>query len=143
MSDLSLNSICDRDTGGDGSDLRHLLGSGLVKEIEFRDNPGVYFLFDGENLVYVGQSACPECRVRSHRRSKTFDRAFVLRCPKSELDSTEAYFIGLFSPKYNGGDLIPRLTISRAARNAIEKGYLGEQLTAFIGATDGARGSHE
>jgi hypothetical protein len=72
--------------------------------------PGIYFICDGDEVVYVGQSVSVPARVMSHihesRRptGKTFDpsRIFYLRVPEGELLRVESEFIGRLRPKYNG-----------------------------------------
>jgi hypothetical protein len=72
--------------------------------------PGVYFLCDGGEVVYVGESVCVPARVMSHihesRRTagKVFDpsRIFYLPVPEGELLRVESEFIGRLRPRYNG-----------------------------------------
>jgi hypothetical protein len=71
--------------------------------------PGVYFLCQGDEVVYVGQSVNVPDRVMSHLREsrrpagKTFDplRVFYLPVPESELLRVESEFIGRLQPRYN------------------------------------------
>lgn len=64
---------------------------------------GVYFLLDGEEVVYVGQSHCVNARVRQHQSegAKRFDRAVWLSVPEKLLWDIEDAFISVFRPKYN------------------------------------------
>ena len=72
--------------------------------------PGVYFLCQGDEVVYVGQSVSVPDRVMSHIREarrpagKTFDpsRIFYVPVPESELLRVESGFIGRLRPRYNG-----------------------------------------
>jgi hypothetical protein len=72
--------------------------------------PGVYFLCQGDEVVYIGQSVNVPGRVMSHLRQsrrpagKTFDplRIFYLPVPESELLRVESEFIGRLPPRYNG-----------------------------------------
>ena len=61
---------------------------------------GVYFLCDGKQIVYVGQSVNAGSRSTSHR-DKKFDAILILPVPEEQLNEVEAAFIGLLSPKYN------------------------------------------
>jgi len=65
--------------------------------------PGVYFLFYGQEIVYVGQSTHVPERVATHvcERKMKFDRVTYLALPTSELFSEEARYISMFRPKYN------------------------------------------
>ena len=66
--------------------------------------PGVYFLCENDEVVYVGQSVAPSARVAAHRfqGKKSFDRAYLLPVPQSELNDVEARMIKLLEPKLNG-----------------------------------------
>ena len=63
---------------------------------------GVYFLFCGEELIYVGQSVDVLSRLTNHR-NKGFDRYSVILCEPEELTDLEAAYILLFKPRLNGG----------------------------------------
>ena len=65
---------------------------------------GVYFLIDGQDVVYVGQSADVVRRVNEHhdRDRKTFETAMYLPCSLGELDELEEYFINTLKPRFNG-----------------------------------------
>lgn len=65
--------------------------------------PGVYFLCDGDDVVYVGQSVQPTARIATHVTTKTFDRAYLLPVPPSELNEVEGAFIRVLTPRLNGG----------------------------------------
>jgi hypothetical protein len=62
---------------------------------------GVYFLCDGNEVVYVGQAKCVAVRVPQHVNRKTFDRVYFMRVPEWDLDLVETKFIVALSPKYN------------------------------------------
>jgi hypothetical protein len=72
--------------------------------------PGVYFLCQGDEVVYVGQSINVPGRIMFHIREsrqaagKTFDplSIFYLPVPEGELSRVESEFIGRLRPKYNG-----------------------------------------
>jgi len=67
----------------------------------------LYFLFDDDDIVYVGQSRnYPSSRITAHISSiKVFDRFSILKIGeeynKELLDSAEAYMIMLHKPKHN------------------------------------------
>lgn len=72
---------------------------------EFRGQqyrPGIYFLCDGPDVVYVGQSTNPAARIPQHFGYKTFDRSYILHVPKSDLDRIETEFILLLKPRLQG-----------------------------------------
>jgi len=63
---------------------------------------GVYFLFDGDDLVYVGQSRNVLYRVGGHLKSiKEFDSYGVVECEADQLDSLEAAYIKRYQPILN------------------------------------------
>ncbi len=68
---------------------------------------GIYFLCDGDEVVYVGQSVCVAARLGQHISEgvKKFehDRIFFLPCPVASLDIIENHYIETMNPKYNGG----------------------------------------
>ena len=68
--------------------------------IEVPEISGIYFLVHEGEVVYVGQSCNVASRMLGHK-NKIFDRAFVLPCAASNLNETEAAFIGFFKPKLN------------------------------------------
>jgi hypothetical protein len=70
--------------------------------------PAIYFLFHGDDLVYVGQSNCPAQRIANHLldKVKVFDRYALLPCDKLDLLRLEAYYIDHFKPKYNKAGVI-------------------------------------
>lgn len=68
---------------------------------------GVYALFDGEQLVYIGQSNSLYSRIGNHIRenTKTFDSFELFPLPDNysdvELSAVEYWLIAWFNPKYN------------------------------------------
>lgn len=68
----------------------------------------VYFLIDGSEIVYVGQSRAFGARLQSHivDKGKVFDRYFTIKCKdKSEMDELERYYISAFKPKHNNSGI--------------------------------------
>lgn len=64
---------------------------------------GVYFLYRGSFVVYVGQALDMRRRIGSHiyEAVKCFDSASCMVLPPSRLLSVEAHFIELFLPEFN------------------------------------------
>ena len=71
----------------------------LLRSCRLTD-PGVYFLCDNSNIVYVGQGKFAGQRAMSHFYKK-WDEVFVLPCGVEHLKSVEAAFISLLKPHYN------------------------------------------
>ena len=63
--------------------------------------PGVYFLLQDEEVIYVGQSTDIPSRVLSHRRSKDFDRYATMPVPRGWLSEVEAEYILHYQPELN------------------------------------------
>ena len=70
--------------------------------------PGVYFLVQGDEVVYVGQSLNVMQRVATHVTNRrngdpiAFDSASWVSVPRSDLDDVESAFFWLLSPRHNG-----------------------------------------
>lgn len=64
---------------------------------------GVYFLWQGETVVYVGQSKRVRDRVLQHAAEglKAFDAVSFMGCEPKELIRLERHFIECLLPKYN------------------------------------------
>ena len=64
---------------------------------------GVYFLYDGDELVYIGQSKSVKSRIMTHiaERRKTFNRGYFMRVHRQNLSSVETELIKHFNPRYN------------------------------------------
>lgn len=74
-----------------------------AKEITKHTYSGIYFLFDGNELVYVGRAINVYHRVHTHvtEGRKSFDQWAYVDCPVDKLDDLEAAYISEFRPKYN------------------------------------------
>ena len=62
---------------------------------------GVYFLFKGTRIVYVGQSRHIDSRIRQHFGNKDFDSIQAMAVPEELLDSVEVYWIQRLRPILN------------------------------------------
>ena len=68
-------------------------------EVPAMHPPGVYFLCQENQVVYVGQSINPSARIAQHQADKQFNRVFMI--PTNNLDEVETMYIKKFKPKYN------------------------------------------
>jgi hypothetical protein len=68
-------------------------------EVPAMHPPGVYFLCQENQVVYVGQSMNPSARIAQHQADKQFNRVFMI--PTNNLDAVETMYIKKFKPKYN------------------------------------------
>lgn len=62
---------------------------------------GVYFLFDGEDLVYVGKSIDVVARINTHRKNKVFTTWAFIELHVFDQGPIEEMAIHRFKPKYN------------------------------------------
>lgn len=62
---------------------------------------GVYFLLDGDEVVYVGQSVNVYSRIGQHT-DKRFDRYAFVPCPVDALNKLESLYIHCLRPRLNG-----------------------------------------
>lgn len=60
----------------------------------------VYFLVDGKEVVYVGQTTKGIVRPLSHS-DKEFTDIMIMEVSPENLDYLEEYYISKYSPKYN------------------------------------------
>lgn len=67
------------------------------------DGGGLYFLFDREELVYVGQSSHLFDRIHNHLHSdKQFDSIAIIPCSDQYVrEIAEMLYIKEFNPRYN------------------------------------------
>lgn len=65
--------------------------------------PGVYFLYDNDNLVYIGQSVHIKLRIITHMREnkKKFNKCFFIKVSKEKLFEVETTLINKYKPIYN------------------------------------------
>jgi hypothetical protein len=71
---------------------------------------GIYFLWLGDKIVYVGQSHQIRLRVLQHvdEAVKVFDGLSFISCPSNELNRRERYFIEALIPRYNACKIAKR-----------------------------------
>lgn len=82
---------------------------------------GVYFLWRGQTIVYVGQSRTGFNRIAQHVASqKRFDGVSFVRCPAADLDRVEREYIDALLPEYNADGITLGLKRRRTtARRAL------------------------
>lgn len=78
--------------------LDQLRGLGVIG-----DRPGIYFLWRGPELLYVGQSIHVETRLADHRRHGfvQWERYTAMRAETRQLEQIERDYIRAYGPPYN------------------------------------------
>jgi excinuclease UvrABC nuclease subunit len=76
-----------------------------LKRIKKEDNgiTGIYFLFNLDEVVYIGQSKNINSRIAQHisENEKEFDCFSFITCNKNQLNKLEEKYIFHHSPLYN------------------------------------------
>lgn len=62
---------------------------------------GVYFLFDGDDIVYVGKSKDILNRIPTHKATKKYDSHSFILCEEELLNVYERVLINKYKPIYN------------------------------------------
>lgn len=78
-----------------------------LQKTKVLETHGLYFLYLGADLVYVGQSVSIGCRVYNHLAEgiKTFNHYAIYDCAhlsQAEVNCLEALFILEYAPRFNG-----------------------------------------
>lgn len=70
---------------------------------KFSSNPiiGIYFLWDCDKLVYIGQSTDIYKRIYEHRNVKKFTKFSFIECLEYELNDFEKKYIQTYNPILN------------------------------------------
>lgn len=75
---------------------------GVTDVSQFLLPPGIYFLYLGDQLQYIGQSLEPSARIIQHKKAgKRFDRVFFLPTHRDLLLSVESELIKRHRPPLN------------------------------------------
>lgn len=83
-----------------GNDIMNFVENENSRILPNVQSPIIYFLMDGDEVVYVGQSKIGLARPYSHK-DKKFTKIAIINCKESELDDKETEFIKKYKPKYN------------------------------------------
>lgn len=62
---------------------------------------GVYFLYEAEVLVYVGESLCVRARLMNHDHRRIVTHFSVIECDRLQRKRLEAFYIGVLNPRLN------------------------------------------
>lgn len=94
----------------------------------------IYFLLQGSEVVYVGQTTRGICRPVEHIRYKEFTTIKMFPCTEALLDETESYYIDKYKPIYNKRDWVSSSTGAGrvqllTARNKIRQRTVAKDIT--------------
>lgn len=76
----------------------------LLRALPRRKKCGIYFLIQGDEIIYIGQSRDCYRRLSEHENSpprKSFDAYCVIEVSPGKLDEIEAAYIAKFQPRLN------------------------------------------
>lgn len=62
---------------------------------------GVYFLIDGDEIVFIGNTTQGLKQAYYHKKIKVFDRIYFQSCEHYKLDALLSEYLIKFNPKYN------------------------------------------
>jgi hypothetical protein len=84
------------------------------------DAPGIYFLWSGDRISYVGRSVSLTSRLRlgGHHRLTETHRISYLVMPKKDITFAEYYYIGKYCPPLNLGEHSPYVRFKCEEDNA-------------------------
>lgn len=67
----------------------------------FQTPPGIYFLCQDAELVYIGQAVNAAKRLMSHMGEKEFNKVYFISCHIDQMASLELALIRFYKPKLN------------------------------------------
>ena len=110
----------------------------LIESLSIEDCIGyirtqvVYVLFDGSELVYIGQTANLSTRIRNHKKDKEFNKVIIAHCPDNEFARwLEFDLIRHFHPPYNCDFRSKRVTSQYNLSDKIFRAHIGKPKTTL------------
>lgn len=86
----------------------------LNNRVKVANHSGVYILFSGDMVTYVGQSKNVIKRITSHAdKGRRFDSYHVIPCLPCDLDEIERHYIDMLAPPENKTQIIQRALPSK------------------------------
>jgi len=61
----------------------------------------IYFLFNADQLVYIGKSKNLVNRIMYHKEGKIFTDVAIVETTAEDYDLLECYYINKYKPEYN------------------------------------------
>ena len=98
-------------------------------------SPCVYFLIDGVDIVYVGQSKNLPQRIQDHKQTKKFTRVIYMIVSINKLDEVEQFYEKELLPKYNNAHYVKKLKKERKWHTQANKKVidLKDKLLSYAG----------
>jgi len=90
----SRNSICSQ----------HSMPEVPAPDVKFEaeDKPGIYFIWNGDSVCYVGKSISVKNRIKSHGKKSYRSKVSAIYCEEPEIHCWELFYIWLLRPPLNG-----------------------------------------
>ena len=83
-------------------DLNYILSKRNDISMDQWMKPGIYFLINENEIVYIGKARHPYRRIPDHKYNGiSFDSVFILNSEKDKLTEIEKQYITHYKPKYN------------------------------------------
>lgn len=83
--------------------------------------PCIYFLYDKDEIVYIGKTEYGLKRILTHTTDKQFDSFKIKVFDKNILSEKETYYIAKYNPKYN--KLIPNSYCAKNIKHILSIKY--------------------
>ncbi len=104
------------------NEIKKIKGLETIEEYNHIENPCIYFLFNEETLVYIGQTTDLPTRISRHKKTgKEFTRVFYICVDKKDLLFMENHFVKLLTPPGQKPLNISRRTEEEQRRYELEK----------------------
>jgi hypothetical protein len=87
-------------------------------------DPCVYFLVQGAEVVYIGQSVNIGSRIHSHLKDKRFDSVYYVRVHRESLDEFEGALIRALKPCLNRPNKAPSSIFPERVLKALNLSHL-------------------
>jgi hypothetical protein len=98
----------------------------------FPNCSGVYFLYQENRLLYVGESVSLRKRLAHHEHRGRFDSVGWLNCDPAQRKRLEAFYIGVLNPPLNHQSTALVTTTRVASRRLRQQGSVARRLLRFI-----------
>lgn len=92
-----------------------------LKKMDKNKTYCLYFLYDNDKIVYVGQTHVLSSRIKNHQKEKVFTDIYYLdNLTREEVINLEDYYIRHLQPKYNKR----RSKLTNKKKNKFPKKYV-------------------